>query len=99
VFCNDRNFVFNNNVEEPFGSNDHGVVSFNVIRHTHHIHFGVDSFDFKNAVWTNLSVHFDCVDYFSSFENCSDTKSIFSAFHYILYNGLKEFVPIISRIV
>jgi len=50
----------------------------------HHVDFGVDSFDFKNADWTNLSAYFDCVDYFSSFENCTDTESIFSTFYSIL---------------
>ena len=94
VFCNDRNFVFNNNVDAPFGSSDHGIVSFNVIRHIHHDNFDVHSFDFKNADWTNLSVYLDCIDYFSLFENCSDTESIFSTFYSIIYSGLKEFVPI-----
>lgn len=94
VFCNDRNFVFNTTVDAPFCTSDHGIVSFNVIRHIQYTSKGAATFDFRNADWANLSVYLDSIDFFSLFENCADTETIFSSFYSVLYNGFKDFVPV-----
>jgi hypothetical protein len=96
IFCNDRNFVFNTTVDAPFGTSDHGVVSFDIIRNIGQQYYNsnICTFDFKKADWANLSAHLDCINYFSLFENCPDTDSIVSTFYSVLYNAFNEFVPV-----
>ena len=52
------------------------------------------TFDFRKADWPNLTPYLDSIDYFSLFENCADTESVFSTFYSVLYNSFNEFVPL-----
>ena len=46
---------FSATVDAPFGSSDHWLVSFNVIREPR------PTFDLKNANWINLSAYLSCI--------------------------------------
>ena len=96
VVCNDPNFVFNTNVDAPFGSSDHGTVSFNVIRELQTPKYSMNAFNFNKADWTNLSAYLDNINFFDLFENCVDPESVVNAFYTVLYDGLNQFVPVFS---
>ena len=94
VFCNEKNCVLNTIVEAPFGSSDHGIVAFNLIRDFEtHIH-DMSSFDFTNADWANLAAYFNNIDFFNLFENCVDSECMMNAFYDVIYTGLNQFVPV-----
>ena len=97
VFCNEKNCVLNTNVEAPFGSSDHGIVAFNLIRDFEpHIH-DISSFDFTNADWASLAAYFDNIDYFNLFLKCVDSESMVNAFYDVIYTGLNQFVPVLLQ--
>ena len=96
VVCNDPNFVFNTNVDAPFGSSDHGTVSFIVIRELRTPKYSLNTFDFSKADWTNLSAYLDNINFFDLFETCVDSESVVNAFYSVLYDGLNQFVPVTS---
>jgi len=51
------------------------------------------SFDIIKADWTNLSAHFDNIDYFKLFENCVDSESVINALYTVIYDGFRQLVP------
>jgi hypothetical protein len=99
VLCNDRNFVFNTNVDAPFATSDHCLVTFNVLREIQYSNYTARTFDFRKADWAKIAVYLESIDYFCLFENCVDTDSVVNTFYSVLYNGFNDFVPIRKSVI
>jgi hypothetical protein len=95
VFSNDRNFVPDVKVDDPFSSSDHCTVVFKVLCVTQHTPPpNVSVYDFKHADWTAITSYLNDINFYDLFAYCDSADSVVSIFYAVIYEAFNRFIPV-----